>query len=533
MRTVTTHLCRTIKAILVGFGFSVVLVLFWIWLAEVWFLRLQQADTEPENATTIESIQFNVDGSPFLSGFQYQGQGVTAMMSIHQDLEGHEIANITSRRWLGGLSFYQGVENQDISWPERMLIFRTRTGSANNLWYFLHDGQAHGRGFFVGYEYETRRRIGFLGTSGFRETEVPAEEMFPVVSKNGSLSNRIVGTNIWTNNYAYLIQGAYGIQPGHVLYLNAETSIYRVDLNTHLVQKVFESEDDPILAVDFGPLLQGVDSQEERSLAIRTASQVVLLDPEGKETSRVKLPTKIAGSKSFSLFKVADDRLIATTETLVQKPFEEIHAEDFPPGARAILAEGEGRESICLCQIKQVGITRFQPDGSVVSYHEIALPVRLVPLQSMKWSMASIWLLACPLLMDGALLLSPVFMMMEGTPIREGIHADWKDISQSFQISFVSFFLVSHLFPLLWGGLAWKRMRRAGLSAGEVRYWTGFVYVCGLCGWVGFLTHRAWPVEETCRSCGRPTAVTRDHCLHCGKSLPIPEPRGIEIIDAT
>ena len=47
------------------------------------------------------------------------------------------------------------------------------------FWYLISDGRAQGSAYFVGYDSESKRRVGFIGTAGFREESLPAEERFP------------------------------------------------------------------------------------------------------------------------------------------------------------------------------------------------------------------------------------------------------------------------------------------------------------------------------------------------------------------
>ena len=49
-------------------------------------------------------------------------------------------------------------------------------------WFFVHDGKPDGAGYFVGYERESNRRVGFIGMSGFRSDPVPAADWIPVRS---------------------------------------------------------------------------------------------------------------------------------------------------------------------------------------------------------------------------------------------------------------------------------------------------------------------------------------------------------------
>lgn len=531
MKKITMHLSRTLNALLVGFGFSVVMVCIWIWVVQITTSLLDESRHPSNGQAVMDSVQFNLDGTPFLSGYHYACQPNIANESVHKSLEGETLPFTTSRRWLGGACFSQRGENQGISWPERMWIFPSRKDGINYLWYFIHDGQAHGKAFFVGYDYETRQRIGFLGTMGFQEAEIPPEGMFPVTLSNGSLTSCIVGEIPWINHYIYMNEQSFGSGSNNNFYIHAENRIYRIDLKSASVQKVYESLSEPVVSIIDYSMLLGVDTQSERCLAIRTASRVILLDPEGNETFQAKLPERIAHAKSFSIYKVSDDHLIATTETITTKRSALVHQGDFPPGTGDLLEENGDRDGDYRVQIRQVGITHFHPDGSTTSFSQIMFPIQRHS-RANQWTMGIIWLLACPVLSDGILLLTPFVLLLQGIPIKEGFDAFWDDFSQNFEIiSFIAFFLFSHLFPLIWCLFAWRKTKSFRLSGCEQRYWVGFVYICGLCGYVGFLGHRKWPVMEKCPGCGGSTPVTHPNCLHCGIRLPAPELRGIEIFE--
>ncbi len=51
---------------------------------------------------------------------------------------------------------------------------------STNAWYFLHDGTREGRGYFVGYNLQSKLCLGFIGRDGFRPDQPPVEQWFPV-----------------------------------------------------------------------------------------------------------------------------------------------------------------------------------------------------------------------------------------------------------------------------------------------------------------------------------------------------------------
>jgi hypothetical protein len=67
-------------------------------------------------------------------------------------------------------------------WEQRLEVFMNEREPAVN-WFFVHDGEPQGSGYFVGYESVSNRRVGFIGRSGFRSHSVGADERIPVRSE--------------------------------------------------------------------------------------------------------------------------------------------------------------------------------------------------------------------------------------------------------------------------------------------------------------------------------------------------------------
>ena len=72
-----------------------------------------------------------------------------------------------------------GFFTDRLAWMERLRLFMNEQEPAI-LWYFVHDGKPAGAGYFVGYEWLSNRRVGFIGLSGFRRSDVPTGEWIPV-----------------------------------------------------------------------------------------------------------------------------------------------------------------------------------------------------------------------------------------------------------------------------------------------------------------------------------------------------------------
>ena len=91
------------------------------------------------------------------------------------------------------------VRNRANRWSERVLSFTSMLDLT--WWYFLHTGDAKGLGYFVGFDPNTKRQIGFIGRQGFRTDEPSDDEKIPFHG-NRWPSSQIVYPN------GYLAQGS-------------------------------------------------------------------------------------------------------------------------------------------------------------------------------------------------------------------------------------------------------------------------------------------------------------------------------------
>ncbi len=66
----------------------------------------------------------------------------------------------------------------DLPWSSR--IQRLDINSDSERWYLVHDGKLDGRAYIVGYDRETKQRIGYFGRNSFQLDQPLSQEQFPV-----------------------------------------------------------------------------------------------------------------------------------------------------------------------------------------------------------------------------------------------------------------------------------------------------------------------------------------------------------------
>ncbi len=61
--------------------------------------------------------------------------------------------------------------------------------------------------------------------------------------------------------------------------------------------------------------------------------------------------------------------------------------------------------------------------------------------------------------------------------------------------------------------------------------WAVFHLLCGIPGFLAFLSVQEWPAQETCSNCEKLRSIDREKCEHCGAEFPAPAKTGTEIFE--
>ena len=143
---------------------------------------------------------------------------------------------------------------------ERAFLFHFRALPASGrysddtltFWYFIHDGARDGRGYFVGYDIQSKLCVGFIGRDGFRPDLPPVEQWFPVDGVRMAYNTAFLQP--FANSGEF---DGKGSEPWK-LFMISGTELLEIDLRTRSVTRLMESADlITVRAVDRGRGFEG------------------------------------------------------------------------------------------------------------------------------------------------------------------------------------------------------------------------------------------------------------------------------------
>jgi len=390
-----------------------------------------------------------------------------------------------------------------LGWQQRIVVFGD-PGPPRLLWYFVHDGQPDGSGYFAGFDAKTCGHVGYLGTQGFRRDEPPPEECFPVDGR--LMKGRAAFDSLYPSGYPYgLVQHRTDYSYGDerflpwMAYMISGDRLLEIDFRKRSVRAVLEAEG--LLSANRAQQSAPLPSDGQKryiprlraSLAVRTGDRVRLLDPFGGPERSYTLPEAVRGAE-ISFYERHDGTALATTSRYT----------------------GRAREQ---------SLFQFDPAGRVLRQDRITQQVMVVfdRAEGAAWMIAGA--IPVPILAPFTVTAgyASEYMLSGEEPnypraLVRALGQAWPPLLAVFVVGGVA----------AW--LCYRRQRRFALP--WTAAWVALVFLGGVPGLVGYLVHRRWPPLEACGACGELVPRDRGQCAHCGADFPPPAPKGIEVFAA-
>jgi hypothetical protein len=483
---------RLMVAATLGAGFGTLWLVLVLWLGMAFFEARAARDPRPR-----EDLAVTPDGTPLIASRPFDNLSLTT----YRDLSGQvrdvpDQRDLVQMRYVSGEGQIVGFFASGLGWEERLGVFADEREPAVN-WFFVHDGQPAGAGYFVGYERKTQRRVGTIGRAGFRGDGTPPNERIAV---RGAV---LRGDSAWSSALLSIsaprglaLRPERGDLPPRFVHVPSGRALLRVDLHARSVAVLFEAPE-PIVTVGT-PTLSAYSYGRittDRPILVRTRSTLYALGHDGKVRLTFTIPPEINRQGDVWWYDVSDGGAVVTIE---RRPSPEM------------VAQG----------LTDVLIYRLLPGGLV----EEPVPVRLRGSPPAMTQRTELFLMATALPAPVILAaLEPAVVMQEprwrsyvsavGVVLREW----WPPLVATAGLSAL----------LAWVTSRWSR--HFGHAPRERAAWTALVLLFGLPAFVGFWLHRRWPVRMPCPACRELAPRDRTLCAECGAEFPEPSLQGVEI----
>ncbi len=479
----------------IGFG------TLWLLLAG-WILAAIDQAREAASGAVWQRFIVASDGTPLILSTPRDNLS----LMTYRDLAGQPHDAPDSERQLPGLLSLAGEPGEPgffadrSGWDGRLGVF-VNEQEPKAVWYFVHDGKPEGGGYFVGYERDSNRLLGFIGLGGFRSEKVASDEWIPVRSRFMSGNAQWSSASAWAHSQPGWVVRNFrpnrGDLPPRLVHVPSGNRLYLVDLTARTISKVFEA---PGSIDSLGiPVLSFQSPEEgrttvEQPILVRTERQIHKLDHKYQITGGFTIPTEVDLQNPVTWYEVKEGQSLA----LFVLP--------------AITQERS--------QIRPNVLYRIGNDGTVKDRFEVILDNGQLGLLQEPGTFAHGLLIPVPALLVA---IEPLFLESMGRA--RGYPAA---LIAMFRDSWPSFLIVFAL-ALALAVAARRRGRAFGLTARERMGWGVFVFLFGLPAYVGFLLSRRWPIRLPCPSCHTRAPRDRTECAACGAQFPDPPRKGIEI----
>ncbi len=453
-----------------GTGFGTIWFLLAIWLTtsiQEWW-RGRKATWPPRDDLVVTS-----DGTPLIWGTRWVDKN---QLTSYHDLDGRAVDHPTRETLLPAIAMAGEHETPSTfapepAWEQRLKVFVNEREPDVN-WFFVHDGNSDGAGYFVGYERESNRRVGFIGLAGARTDPVPNNEWIPV---RGSL---VADHYLWSSApFSIYWNGddrKFKVDPldlpPRLVYVPSGTLLRQVDLAAGTIATVLETPE-PIESPGI-PALEhwsGGHAANEQPILVRTKNQIYVLDRQHRIVRQFAIPAEIDRKNPVTWYELGNGQAIA---------------EFVAPMAGA--EPGDMKKAI---------VYRIAADGATQNRFEVSLRAGSFATDQASLQIQAFLGLPSP----AFLVVVEPFSFMSTHQTRSYPAAIIAMIGELWPSLCAVFALASIL-----GVITWRRSRAFGLAKREQIAWAVFVFLFGLPAFVGYLLCRRWPVRMACPACQAP-----------------------------
>ncbi len=374
------------------------------------------------------------------------------------------------------------------SWEERARAF-TDGQAVPAIWYFISDGRADGKAYFVGYDFNSRECVGYLGTEGFRDEMPPEAERIPFSGQSScvlSLQGTVAPPTPDDRLGGPAPPGF--VSPTDVYIFGRGGKVYYIDLPRRTVRLILDVPGLRSASIVFAERDGGLPVRFR--LVARTEDEILVLGEQAEVRRRYPIPQPLRAKEVSFAETTTGEALMSWNSSMDSfADFVEHHIYWVP-------LAGAPRERV----------------------------IRLAPPRE-----------SVPIALFGIIAPSPatfaggLAILRTGRLLDEGLAATWSEAFVKALREFAPSLAVALGIASVFALLCYHRQRRYVTSPAARVLWPLFVLAFGLPGWVGYRFCRSWPALERCPGCGGVVPRDRGACARCEAAFPAPALRETEV----
>src|SRR3972149_4132598 len=276
----------------VGCAFVIALLVALIVLAPI------EAGNEIKVKQISEDIVILRDGTPIIRRFEKYKYAEDRTLDGKQiDVSYKELTNKLEPAWLPGPFNLKKVW-LPLESTERIVPVVSRSPK-EAYWYFVHDGNLEGKGYFIGYDSKSWYCIGYYGRLGPSQNIPPEEEWFAMDVR------KLIWTVLTWNSYRY--SGREESFLGRIMISGNQLLFFVLPRGS--VTTLMESND--MICVNLLEL-QKPDQDYEFNpnlWVLRTSDRIILFDMSGKQLSSYVIPKDLRNPE-FGFYELGDEKAL-------------------------------------------------------------------------------------------------------------------------------------------------------------------------------------------------------------------------------
>jgi hypothetical protein len=281
----------------------------------IWVVGL--VETSQHRSRVYEHIVIRPDGEPVIQSYTAGDFQNFSYRTLAGDPTSLEPGGQLSSASLDPMQQPPPLFDWPLGWGQS--LGASDSATPRGAWYLIRNGEADGKGYFIGYDALSRLPIGYLSRSGFRQSLPPTDDWFKFGRRSFGYGSGGIAASVQRlsyNNMANLYD--YGtdretLRPWMV-YVIVGDDILEVNLRARTVRRVIELTG----IISLGLLTEAIENKDRQPeskwqfvhrLGARSNDRLIVLDPDDGTNREFKFPETLSNER-FDIYSLSGEQLL-------------------------------------------------------------------------------------------------------------------------------------------------------------------------------------------------------------------------------